>query len=138
MPPAKFFKDYEPGFVHVDIKYLRQMPDEASRRYLLVAIDRATRWVFVCVYADQSESSSLDFLERLHEAAPMKVTKVLADNGSQLTDRFTSKKLELWPTYNQQTPQPALNHLTPNQALKDCSTKRPDFFRKTGSESPGS
>ena len=37
------FKDYEPGFIHIDIKYLPQMPDESSRRYLFVAIDRATR-----------------------------------------------------------------------------------------------
>ncbi|WP_413774562.1 hypothetical protein [Janthinobacterium sp. GMG2] len=28
----KTFKDYEPGFVHIDIKYLPQMPDETSRR----------------------------------------------------------------------------------------------------------
>lgn len=39
----KTFKDYAPGFVHVDIKYLLQMADEAARRYLFVAIDRATR-----------------------------------------------------------------------------------------------
>jgi len=93
-PPAKTFKDYEPGFVHIDIKYLPQMPDEAARRYLFVAIDRATRWVFLRVYADQSESSSVDFLERLHEAAPMKINKALTDNGSQFTDRFTSKARE--------------------------------------------
>jgi len=94
--PAKTFKDYEPGFVHIDIKYLPQMPDEAARRYLFVAIDRATRWVFLRVYAHQSEASSVDFLERLHEAAPMKITKVLTDNGSQFTDRFTSKAREPW------------------------------------------
>lgn len=41
----KTFKDYKPGFVHADIKYLPQMPDEESRKYLFVAIDRATRWV---------------------------------------------------------------------------------------------
>jgi transposase InsO family protein len=90
----KTFKDYEPGFIHVDIKYLPQMPDETARRYLFVAIDRATRWVFLRVYADQGEDSSVDFLERLHEAAPMKIEKVLTDNGSQFTDRFTSKKRE--------------------------------------------
>ncbi len=90
-PGAKTFKDYEPGFVHVDIKYLPQMPDESQRRYLFVAIDRATRWVFVRLYADQGEASSCDFLWRLHEAAPMKITKLLTDNGSQFTDRFTGK-----------------------------------------------
>src|SRR3982751_114716 len=38
--PVKTFKDYEPGFLHIDIKYLPQMPDETQRRYLFVAIDR--------------------------------------------------------------------------------------------------
>lgn len=92
--PLKTFKDYEPGFVHIDIKYLPQMPDESARRYLFVAIDRATRWVYLRIYADQSEASSVDFLNRLHQAAPMKITKALTDNGSQFTDRFTSKKRE--------------------------------------------
>jgi transposase InsO family protein len=87
----KTFKDYEPGFVHVDIKYLPQMPDESVRRYLFVAIDRATRWVFLRIYANQSEASSADFLRRLQEAAPMKIKTVLTDNGSQFTDRFTRK-----------------------------------------------
>lgn len=43
---SKPFKDYDPGFIHIDVKYLPQMPDESARRYLFVAIDRATRWVF--------------------------------------------------------------------------------------------
>jgi transposase InsO family protein len=91
-PAIKTFKDYEPGFVHMDIKYLPQMPDESHRRYLFVAIDRATRWVFMHIYADQSEDSSVDFLNRLERAAPMRIIKLLTDNGSQFTDRFTSKK----------------------------------------------
>ena len=89
--PAKTFKDYEPGFVHVDIKYLPQMPGETSRRYLFVAIDRATRWVYLRIYRDQTETSSSDFLRRLQRAAPMTIKHVLTDNGSQFTDRFTSK-----------------------------------------------
>ena len=90
----KAFKSYEPGYVHMDVKYLPQMQDESSRRYLFVAIDRATRWVFMHIYADQSEDSSVDFLNRLERAAPMKIVKLLTDNGSQFTDRFTSKKRE--------------------------------------------
>ena len=89
--PKKTFKDYEPGFLHVDIKYLPQMPDETHRRYLFVAIDRATRWVYFRIYADQTEASSTDFLRRLQRVAPMVIQKVLTDNGSQFTDRFTSK-----------------------------------------------
>ena len=87
----KTFKDYEPGFVHIDIKYLPKMPDEARHSYLFVAIDRATRWVFMRIYADQTEGSAVDFLRRVHEAAAFKITKLLTDNGTQFTDRFTSK-----------------------------------------------
>jgi transposase InsO family protein len=87
----KAFKDYEPGFVHVDIKYLPQMPDESSRRYLFVGIDRATRWVYLRIYKDQTETSSTDFLRRLERTAPFVIQKLLTDNGSQFTDRFTSK-----------------------------------------------
>ena len=90
-PGVKTFKAYEPGFVHIDIKYLPQMPDETARRYLFVAIDRATRWVFLRIYKDQTEARSVDFLRRLTQAAPMKIVKVLTDNGSQFTDRFTAR-----------------------------------------------
>ena len=89
--PPKTFKDYAPGFLHVDIKYLPQMPDETHRRYLFVAIDRATRWVYMRSYRDQTEVSSVDFLRRLRGVAPMKIKNILTDNGSQFTDRFTSK-----------------------------------------------
>lgn len=90
-PPKKTFKDYEPGFLHIDIKYLPKMPEEQQRRYLFVAIDRATRWVFLHVYDDMTEARSVDFLERVRAAAPMKIIKLLTDNGTQFTDRFTSK-----------------------------------------------
>jgi transposase InsO family protein len=87
----KGFKDYKSGYFHIDIKYLPKMPDQPSRTYLYVAIDRATRWVFLKVYPDQSEQSSADFLRRLEQASAVKIQKILTDNGSQFTDRFTSK-----------------------------------------------
>ena len=43
-PKHSGFKAYEPGYIHIDVKYLPKMADESSRRYLFVAIDRATRW----------------------------------------------------------------------------------------------
>jgi transposase InsO family protein len=88
----KTFKDYEPRFLHIDIKYLPQMPDETVRRYLFVTIDRATRWVYMEIYADQTDSSSVNFLSKVKAACPIKIIKLLTDNGSQFTDRFTSKK----------------------------------------------
>lgn len=90
--PVKTFKDYEPGYLHIDIKYLPKMPDEASRSYLFVAIDRATRWVYLAIYPDQTEASSADFLRAVHRVCPVQIKTILTDNGTQFTDRFTSKE----------------------------------------------
>ncbi len=86
----KAFRDYEPGYLHIDIKYLPQMPDETQRRYLFVAIDRATRWVYLEVRSSQSAKDAEGFFHRVIDKAPFKVQKVLTDNGKCFTDRFTS------------------------------------------------
>ncbi len=87
-PAHKPFKAYEPGYLHIDVKYLPQMADEARRRYLFVAIDRATRWVFVRIYAAKTAANARRFLRDLERAAPMKITRVLTDNGKEFTDRL--------------------------------------------------
>ncbi len=87
-PAHKPFRAYEPGYLHVDVKYLPQMPDEQRRRYLFVAIDRATRWVFVRIYPAKTAANARRFLRDLERAAPMKITRVLTDNGKEFTDRL--------------------------------------------------
>ena len=92
---SKTFKSYEPGYVHVDVKYLPQMQDESSRRYLFVAIDRATRWVFVQLKSNKTAASARAFLSALHKACPIKITRLLTDNGKEFTDRlFASRERE--------------------------------------------
>ncbi len=86
--PTKTFKDYVPGFVHVDVKYLPLMPDESERRYLFAAIDRATRWVYVEILPEKSAACAQSFLAHLLAAAPFKITTILTDNGKEFTDRF--------------------------------------------------
>ena len=87
-PAYQPFKEYAPGFVHVDVKYLPQMPDEDQRRYLFAAIDRATRWVYVEILPEKSAACAQGFLTHLLQAAPFKITKILTDNGKEFTDRF--------------------------------------------------
>ncbi len=76
----KDFKAYEPGFIHVDVKYLPALED-TPRRYLFVAIDRATRWVYLEVRRDKSARSVRAFLAALIRACPVKIHKILTDNG---------------------------------------------------------
>jgi transposase InsO family protein len=87
-PKKKSFKDYAPGFVHIDIKYLPQMEDETRRSYLFVAIDRATRWVHMEIFPDKSAKSAQCFLQHVVDKAPFIITKLLTDNGKEFTDRF--------------------------------------------------
>jgi transposase-like protein len=74
--------------VHVDVKYLPQMADEDRRTYLFVAIDRASRWVYLERLTDKSAKSAQGFFKRLLKAAPFKIYTVLTDNGKEFTDRF--------------------------------------------------
>lgn len=90
--PHKAFKSYEPGFVHMDVKYLPQMQDEAKRRYLFVAIDLATRRVFVAIKKDKSAASARAFVNALHKACPIKINKLLTDNSKEFTDRLLASR----------------------------------------------
>ena len=90
--PHKTFKSYEPGYLHMDVKYLPQMADQSRRSYLFVAIDRATRWVFVAVKKDKTAASARSFLKALHKACPLKIVKLLTDNGKEFTDRLFASR----------------------------------------------
>lgn len=81
------FKAYEPGYLHIDLKYLPQMVDETSRRYVFVAIDRATRWVFVGFAASKTAAAARSFLAAVRKACPFHIRTILTDNGKEFTDR---------------------------------------------------
>lgn len=87
-PKHSTFKAYEPGYIHIDVKYLPQMQDETKRRYLFVAIDRATRWVFIRIFSAKSAANARRFLRDLERACPLKIRTILTDNGKEFTDRL--------------------------------------------------
>jgi transposase len=92
LPPAQqrkrkigTFKDYDLGFVPMDIKHLpklRTANGESRKRYLYVAIDRCSRWVHLAVYDDELATSAVAFLKEAVHAFPFKVTHILTDRGS--------------------------------------------------------
>lgn len=85
---SKPFKGYEPGYVHIDVKYLPQMADQTSRSYVFVAIDRATRWVFIAVKRRKTAAAAKAFLKALSAAAPFLIRTILTDSGKEFTDRL--------------------------------------------------
>jgi transposase InsO family protein len=82
------FKEYDLGFVHMDIKHLPKLQTangERRKRYLYVAIDRCSRWVHLAVKDDELTGSAIAFLKEAIGAAPFKITHVLTDRGSCFT-----------------------------------------------------
>ena len=85
---AAKFKEYELGFVHLDVKHLpklRTQGGEWRKRFLFVAIDRRSRSVHLAVKDDETEASARAFLGEALAAFPFRVTHVLTDRGSCFT-----------------------------------------------------
>jgi transposase InsO family protein len=78
------------GYIHIDVKYLP--PLNRRRSYAYVAIDRATRFVYLEILPDRRGQTAAAFLERFLASFPFKVHTILTDNGSEFTDRFAVDK----------------------------------------------
>ncbi|GAB2730669.1 hypothetical protein GCM10027195_43050 [Comamonas sediminis] len=61
------------------------MQDETKRRYLFVAIGKATRWVFVQIRPAKTAAGTKVFLRGLHKVPPTKITRLLTCNGKEFT-----------------------------------------------------
>lgn len=60
--------------------------------YQFTAIDEYSRFRFLAAFKDESSYSALVFVKRLVKAFPFKIECIQTDNGSEFTNRFTSKK----------------------------------------------
>jgi len=88
----KKFKDYEIGFVHIDITQV--IIANKQKLYLFVGIDRASKYVYVELYEEMSVQRSAEFLKHLIEDCPFKITKILTDNGAQFTYELLAEHLK--------------------------------------------
>ncbi|MCF6318532.1 MAG: DDE-type integrase/transposase/recombinase [Proteobacteria bacterium] len=89
---AKTFKEYEPGYLHIDVTYLPKF--NGIKYYLFVAIDRATRTMYYRVYSEKSATNAVDFLEECIDFFPMYISHILTDNGLEFTNRLLKSKKE--------------------------------------------
>ncbi len=68
---------------HIDIA---EAHTEAGRLYLLVAIDRTSKFAFAELHEHITRRMAGDFLRRLTAAVPYRIHAVLTDNGTHFTD----------------------------------------------------
>ncbi|MGY2847900.1 MULTISPECIES: IS481 family transposase [Bradyrhizobium] len=89
-PKAGVFENASIGFIHIDVKYLPALQRRTS--YAFVAIDRATRYVFVEVHSRRDGATATGFLKRFLADFPHQVHTILTENGAEFTDRFAVDK----------------------------------------------
>ncbi len=89
-PFKPFTTDAPLGFVHLDIKQLTRLDRRPA--YAFVAIDRATRFVYLEILPDKTAATARAFLEPCLKAFPCPVHTILTDNGGEWTDRFSDDK----------------------------------------------
>jgi len=82
---AKKFKKYLPGYLHIDVFYLPKIGKK--RYYCFLAIDRATRMVFLEIYEHKGKEEAADFLVKCLSFFPFRVYCILTDNGREFTSR---------------------------------------------------
>jgi transposase InsO family protein len=82
-PQRSRFKRYPIGFFHIDIAEVRT---EQGKLYLLVAIDRTSKYAFVQLHEKATRRIAGDFLRALAAAVPYKIGIVLTDNGTHFTE----------------------------------------------------
>ena len=88
--PAKaavgVFEQATVGFIHMDVKHLPALQKRKS--YAFVAIDRATRYVYLEIHPRRDAKTAAGFLARFLADFPYPVHTILTDNGAEFTDRF--------------------------------------------------
>ena len=82
-PVRKKFKAYPIGYFHVDLPEVRT---EQGKLYLLVAIDRTSKFAFVELHEKATRRVAANFLRHLVTAVPYRIYTVLTDNGTHFTD----------------------------------------------------
>lgn len=87
---AKKFKEYDPGYLHIDVTYLPKI--NGVKYYLFVAIDRATRTLYYKIYDAKTSENTIDFMLECLDFFPFGITHVLTDNGLEFTNRLLKNK----------------------------------------------
>ena len=82
-------KAFEPGHIHIDVKYPPHMANKTSPGYLLVAINRVSRWVFIGIYRNKTAATARRFLGDLERACPIRIHTILTGMARRSPTAFS-------------------------------------------------
>lgn len=90
-PSPKRFKDYDIGYVHIDIS---ELYTEQGKSYMFVAIDRVCKYCYIEIYESMTQDNACIFLRNVIADFPFKIHTILTDNGSQFTYELLAEHLK--------------------------------------------
>ena len=82
-------QNFEPqpfGYVHVDLKHLSKLQSQVA--YVVVCIERNTRFVWIDIILDRKAQTVADSLKHFVTQCDFTIHTILTDNGCEFTDRF--------------------------------------------------
>jgi len=87
------FKDYDVGYLHVDITYWPKI--NWVKHYIYVAIDRKTRLIYLEVHDNKKAHTAANFFRNAIDFFPFQIEYVLTDNGKEFTLKNHKWKYDL-------------------------------------------
>lgn len=78
-------KGHEGGLVKADsiVRFT-----DGIKRYIVTAIDKENKFAFAYAYKNHSSDSATDFMKKFKSVAPLNLTHVQTDNGSEFANHF--------------------------------------------------
>ena len=78
-------KGYKGGLVKADtiVRFTNGI-----KRYIVTAIDLESKFAFAYAYKNHSSSATADFINKFKQVAPLSLTHIQTDNGSEFADHF--------------------------------------------------
>ena len=87
-PQHNGLKASAPGYIHIVVKYPLHMANGTLRAYLFVAINRASRRVFIAMYRNKTAATAWRFLGDLERRCPIRIRATLTNYGKAFTGRL--------------------------------------------------
>lgn len=91
----------EPGFIRLIVKMLPLMPNESKNKYLFVAIDQTSHWIFHQVSDDNRSYSKDSFLNELLKAAPFRIHSLFTNAFDEFSNNEYKPGTKKTLTFNE-------------------------------------
>ncbi|MBF0380818.1 MAG: hypothetical protein HQL69_07360 [Magnetococcales bacterium] len=115
----KASKNYNMGFVNLNIETLPVLDTDKPQQHIYIAIDMATHWLYFEISEKLDSKNSATFLHNLSKAAPFIITRILTLQNQLFTDATDDNKATGEHPFDQACQKLDIQHLLNSQTSGD-------------------